>query len=55
MKEIIGVILQMAFLLIGLGIAFLLLYFGIKSPRQNETKNLDLKDTDVKEKFIGRT
>lgn len=55
MKEIFGSILQIVFLLIGLGIAFLLLYFGFRSSRQNETKDLIKKDTDVEAKLIGKT
>ena len=55
MKEILSVIIQIIFLSVSLGIAFLLLYLGFRSPRQNKTNNIDLKDMKTQGKFIGRT
>ena len=54
MKEILGVIFQIVFLLVGLGLTFFLLYFGFRSSGKNQN-NIDQKDIDIKGKFIGRT
>ena len=55
MKEIVGVIIQIIFLSVSLGIAFLLLYLGLRSPRQNKMKRIDLTDIDSQGKFLGKT
>jgi len=55
MKEVLGVIMEIIFLSVSLGIAFLLIYFGFRASRQNKTNNIDLKDIEKQGKFIGRT
>jgi len=54
-KELIGVILQIILLLVAVGIAFLLLYLGFRSPRQNKMNNIDQTELETHHKFIGKT
>ena len=53
MKEFIGLILQITFIGIGLGISFLLLYFGFISPRKKKADDPDQQSMEMKGKFIG--
>lgn len=55
MNEILGLILQIILILAILGMAFILIYLGIKSPRQNKMNNIHLKKIDKDGKFIGKT
>jgi hypothetical protein len=50
-----GVIFQILFLLLGLGLTFLLLYYGFRSSGKGQKSNINQKDLEIKGKFIGRT
>jgi hypothetical protein len=54
MKEIYSLILQVLFLLIGLSLGILLLYYAIKSPRKeykNDTRGVNSATEDIKQEL----
>ena len=55
MKEIVEVIMPIGFLLVGLGIAGLFIYYGLKPSGKKRPDPMEQEDIKVKGKFIGRT
>ena len=50
MKEITDILVQVLFLVIGLGIGVWLLYYAFRSPRKSHDVPIDTDDLEIKRK-----
>ena len=54
MKEILDVVFQGAFLLIGLGLAAWLLYYAFRSGEKSGHDQIELKEIETKKKSLSK-